>query len=313
MQLQRSPIGSQRDSTVDLYHITVCVCTYKRPLLLERLLDRLGRQETDGRFTYSVVVVDNDSLRSAERVIASFVAATGLPVEYHVESRQNIALARNKAVESARGDFVAFIDDDELPIERWLLRLFEACQEYGVDGVLGPVMPHFDEVPPKWVVKGRFYDRARYPTGFVIDGTKGRTGNVLLKAELFQPGVPAFRPEFLTGEDQDFFARMIACGRVFIWCDEAEAYEVVPPVRWKRSFMLRRALLSGATSLVGKADARDIARSLIAVPAYALWLPFTVPCGHAQSMRLLVKLFDHLGKLLALVGIKPVKNQYVTE
>jgi hypothetical protein len=30
-------------------------------------------------------------------------------------------------------------------------------------------------------------------------------------------------------------------------------------------------------------------------------------------MSLLIKLFDHLGKLLALVGINPVKAQYVTE
>jgi glycosyltransferase involved in cell wall biosynthesis len=314
MLLHRLTTAAQeRARATGPHHVTVCVCTYKRPLLLDRLLECLGRQETDGKFTYSVVVVDNDSRRSAESVVTSFASRGRVAVEYRLESRQNIALARNKAVESARAGFVAFIDDDELPIERWLVTLFDACQDYGVDGVLGPVMPHFDERPPAWVVKGGFYDRARYPTGFVIDGNKGRTGNVLLKADLFEQGATAFRPEFLTGEDQDFFTRMIAKGRVFIWCDEAEAYEVVPPVRWKRSFMLRRALLSGATSLVGKSDARDIARSLIAVPAYALWLPFTVPLGHAQSMRLLVKLFDHLGKLLAAVGIKPIKDQYVTE
>jgi hypothetical protein len=30
-------------------------------------------------------------------------------------------------------------------------------------------------------------------------------------------------------------------------------------------------------------------------------------------MALLVRLFDHLGKLLALVGINPIKEQYVTD
>jgi glycosyltransferase involved in cell wall biosynthesis len=313
MALERTAnVGEPSENPQRRHHITVCICTYKRPLLLDRLLERLVRQMTAGKFTYSVVVVDNDSRRSAEPVIVAFRGAA-LPIEYCVEPRQNIALARNKAVEAARGDFVAFIDDDELPIERWLLTLFEACQEHGVDGVLGPVMPYFDEAPPAWVVKGRFYDRARYPTGFVIDGTKGRTGNVLFKAHLFEPGVPSFRPEFRTGEDQDFFTRKIEKGSVFIWCDEAEAYELVPPVRWRRGFMLRRALLSGATSLVGKWDAFDIARSLVAVPVYALCLPLTLPLGHAHSMRLLVKLCDHLGKLLALMGIKLVREQYVTE
>src|SRR5205085_902502 len=101
-----------------------------------------------------------------------------------------------------------------------------------------------------WVVKGNFYDRASYPTGFVIDWKKGRTGNVLLKRHLFDADTPPFRPEFVTGEDQDFFGRMIDKGYVFIWCHEALAYETVPPIRWKRTFMLRRALLQGATSLV---------------------------------------------------------------
>ena len=41
-------------------HICVCVCTYRRPLPLKRLLLELNRQETGDSFTYSIVVVDND-------------------------------------------------------------------------------------------------------------------------------------------------------------------------------------------------------------------------------------------------------------
>ena len=37
-------------------HISVCICTYKRPIPLKRLLDSLKQQETGGLFTYSVVV-----------------------------------------------------------------------------------------------------------------------------------------------------------------------------------------------------------------------------------------------------------------
>jgi succinoglycan biosynthesis protein ExoM len=181
-----------------------------------------------------------------------------------------------------------------------------------VDGVLGPVKPHFDEEPPAWVVKGGFYDRASYPTGFVIDWRKGRTGNVLLKRHLFADGAPPFRPEFKTGEDQDFFGRMIEKGHVFIWCHEAVAYEVVPPIRWKRTFMLRRALLSGATSYV-TSSARDILKSVIAVPAYAIGLPFALLLGQHKFMSLMMRLFDHAGKLLAVVGVHPIKEPYVTD
>ena len=300
--------------TTGMPHISVCICTYKRPVLLARLLQDLGRQETGGLFTHSIVVVDNDQLKSAAAAVEAFASSSALRVTYCVETRQNIALARNKAVENATGDFVAFIDDDEIPPVRWLLTLYEACLAHGVDGVLGPVKPHFDEGTPAWVVKGGFYDRPTYPTGFVIDWTKGRTGNVLLKRHLFDSGEPPFREEFLTGEDQDFFGRMIDKGFVFIWCDEALAYEVVPPMRWKRSFMLRRAMLRGATSLVHPTfGTRDIVKSLIAVPAYTLALPFALILGQDRFMTLMVKLCDHTGRLLALAGVKAIKEPYVTE
>ena len=242
--------GAMRDATTS--HISVCICTYKRPHLLRRLLGELAGQNTGGQFTYSIVVVDNDQLRSAESVALDFAVRCPIPVKYCVEARQNISLARNKAVENATGDFIAFIDDDEYPTRSWLLTLFKTLNERNVDGVLGPVKPDFEQGAPKWVVKGKFYDRPTYPTGLVIDRQKGRTGNVLLKRRIFEADEPPFRPEFRTGEDQDFFGRMIQKGHVFIWCDEAVAYEVVPAIRWKRGFMLRRALLQGSSSFLNR-------------------------------------------------------------
>src|SRR5207245_10546140 len=49
--------------TNETKHITVCVCTYKRPHYLKRLLGELGNQDTSGLFTYSIVVADNDHLQ----------------------------------------------------------------------------------------------------------------------------------------------------------------------------------------------------------------------------------------------------------
>src|SRR6266436_5039410 len=249
--------------TNETNHISVCVLTYKRPDFLKRLLGDLAKQERGGRFTYSIVVADNDGQESAEALVSDFAAVAPVPVKYCVEAQQNISLARNRAIANATGDFIAFIDDDEFPEKRWLLTLFEACEKYDADGVLGPVKCHFDEKPPKWVITGRFYERPTYPTGFEIDWTKGRTGNVLLKRQILMGHAQLFRPEFRTGEDQDFFRRLIQKGHTFIWCNEAEAYEVVPPVRWNRTFILRRALLGGTISRLHPTfGALDIAKSV---------------------------------------------------
>jgi succinoglycan biosynthesis protein ExoM len=298
---------------IDNKYITLCVCTYRRPELLKRLLEDLREQETGGLFTYSILVVDNDHQESANAVVSEFAAGQKIHVDYYVQPEQNIALARNMAVEHATGDFIVFIDDDESPVRRWLLTLFEACIEHDADGVLGPVHPRYAVTPPQWVVEGKFYDRPTYPTGFVIDWRKGRTGNTLLKKEVFAGMAVPFRPEFRTGEDQDFFRRMIEKGYRFIWCNEAVAYEAVPAIRWNRSFMLKRALLRGYTSLAHPTFGMyDILTSALAVPAYALTLPFALTLGQGMFMSVLVKLFDHLGRLLGLVGINPVKDPYVT-
>jgi succinoglycan biosynthesis protein ExoM len=295
-------------------HICVCVCTFKRGALLERLLESLQNQRTEGRFSFSVVLVDNDAAESARTLVADFAARSVVPILYYVEPRRGIALARNQAVARAQGDFLAFIDDDEFPSPNWLLLLFTAIQTRRVDGVLGPVFPHFDEPPPDWVTKGGFYDRPSYPTGTIIHWRQGRTGNVLLRMKVFEGQTQPFNPAFVTAEDQDFFRRMIAGGRRFMWCHEAAAYEVVPPVRWSRSFVLRRALQRGKASL-GHPTSRfqSIGISLIAIPLYGVSLPFLLIWGHHCFMKYLVKVCDHVGRVLAALHLNPSMDKYITE
>jgi len=295
-------------------HISVCICTYKRPEFLKRLLSELRDQDTGGLFTYSIVIADNDQMRSGEPVALEFSASSTIPVKYCVQPRQNIALTRNKAIENTSGDFVAFIDDDEFPEKNWLLTLFKTCEEHNVEGVLGPVKRHFDEEPPKWIQKSNFYMRRINPTGSVVDWRESRTGNVLVRKQVFVAGEQPFNPEFRMGEDQDFFRRMIEKGHRFIWSADAVAYEVVPPTRWKRMYMIRKALLRGASAqLQPTCGPTSIAKSAVAVLVYAAALLPALLFGHHRFMTLLVKLCDHLGKLLAVVGINPIKEQYVTE
>jgi hypothetical protein len=295
-------------------HICVCICTYKRSEHLRRLLGELARQDTGGVLTYSIVVADNDHARSAEGVVSEFTATSAVPIKYCVEPQQNISRARNKAIQNAGGDFLAFIDDDEFPARTWLLSLFKTCNAYGADGVLGPVQRLFDEKPPEWIVKGRFYQRPTHPTGLVMRWNETRTSNVLLKKGILAALAQPFDPDFRTGEDQDFFRRMIDRGFKFVWCGEAVVYEVIPPVRWRGSFMLRRALLRGTVARLHPTfGVLQIAKSLIAVPVYVAALPFALAIGFHRFMTLLVKICDHLGKLLSCLGIELVKDPYVTE
>lgn len=292
-------------------HITVCICTFKRPVLLQRLLHELDRQVSDGQFSYSIVVADNDSEESARHVVSEFVKSSSLQTRYCIEPRQNIALARNKALECCTGEFVAFIDDDEIPDRDWLSNLFKACNKHEVAGVLGPVMPRFEHEPPRWVRRGNFFERPTHDTGYRIGMWEARTGNVLFASAILDGLIEPFRSEFGTaGEDIDFFRRMMERGFIFLWCNEAVVHEVIPPERCTRKYLLRKALLRGSNFLKHPAErGLNLSKSFVAIPMYVMLLPVLFLAGHHHFMKYLVKLCDHTGRILMLLGIQLVRER----
>jgi len=277
--------------------------------LLEKLLLELEKQQTEKYFDFSIIVVDNDKAESAKNTVEYFANYSQIVVKYYVEPEQSIALVRNKAIKMTKGDFVALIDDDEYPESRWLLNLYKAINNYKSDGVLGPVLPYFEEKPPDWILKGKFFDRPTHPSGHVLNWQNTRTGNALIRINVFKSDGKWFDPKFGSGgEDRDFFRRMIEKKIFFIWCKEAPVYEVVSTERCKRAVMLRRALLRGQlphfTSI-------DYIRSVLAILVYTLALPFLFILGHHLFMKYLISEFDHIGRLMSLFGIKLIKEKYI--
>ncbi len=277
-------------------------------MLLGRLLSKLDDQQTEGLFDYSAVIVDNDKSESARPVAEAAARTSRFCIGYHVEPEQNIARARNRAVENAKGDLIAFIDDDEFPMNDWLLNLFKARERFGADGILGPVRPHFEDDCPAWIPQSRLCERPSHDTGTVMPASETRTGNLLLKKEIFDDPDNRFDPQFgrTGGEDVWFFMKISAKGRVFVWCEEAAVYETVPPERWKESFYFKRAVRIGGLSgdevrtkgLPGPGLARVIAGSCY----YSIALPFALCCGKPVFMRHLVKGAYNVSFLLGYFG-----------
>jgi succinoglycan biosynthesis protein ExoM len=260
-----------------------------------------------------VVVVDNDRLQSARSIVSTFGEKTPVDITYVSEPEKNISLARNRAVQNARGMYMAFIDDDESPGKDWLLNLYNTCKMHNADGVLGPVIPRYEVEPPGWVVKGGLLRRKEFRTGTILRNSRDtRTGNVLLAMRIFNRVKSPFDVRYgrSGGEDTEFFRRMMGEGRIFVWCNEATVFESVPSERMKRSYFLRRALLRGAVA--GRSQSFSVlgtSKSILAFVLYTLSLPFLQLAGHHLFMKYLVKSCDHIGKLLATVGIDVVEER----
>lgn len=105
--------------------VSVVIATYRRPALLQRCLAALCAQRMDAS-AFEIIVADD----GCERRIAALVAALAarhrdVALRYTaVPHTQGPAGARNAGARLARGEILAFTDDDTIPSPEWV------CQGY---------------------------------------------------------------------------------------------------------------------------------------------------------------------------------------
>jgi succinoglycan biosynthesis protein ExoM len=293
--------------------VSVCIATYRRAGRLAALLDDLRQQQ---HLPDQVVVVDNDAARTALPVIRHF-SACGPPfaVDYDVQPERNIAMTRNRTVALARGDWVAFIDDDERAPQTWLRRLLDSAAKHAADGVLGPVEPDVPEWAPAWIRRGRFYEFPRLTTGDQVPLNRMRFGNVLLRTAYLRSERGPFDPRYglTTGEDGDLLVRLAKKGARIIWCDTACVSEPIEARRLSLGWLLRRAWSGGQEfahqslrgaygSVSWSSRTKLFARSLLqlAVAANLAWV--CLPLGRHCAVAWLIRASANLGKLTAFWG-----------
>lgn len=279
------------------------------------LLEVLQGQETADRFGYEIIVIENDLERLCEASVADAARTARIPIRYDCEPERNIALARNRAVRLAQGTLIAMIDDDETPVPDWLLRHYETLEASGAQGVLGPVVPVLPASAPAWLESSGVLDRPRHRTGHAIGTQDMRTGNALLRRPLFTRGDLWFDAALgrSGGEDSDFFARGVAGGHSFVWCDEAVVSEVVPPERWTPRFQLRRMWRSGTIRGQWIHDGRQswvlAWRGIVLLVGGVVALPVSLLAPTAWRMRLALKLAYFGGVVTAALGWPTLRHR----
>jgi glycosyltransferase involved in cell wall biosynthesis len=266
----------------------VCVPTFQRPDMLRRTLESLAGQR--GGASFAVIVVDNDSRKSAGvPVAASFLREGRLSGLCLIEKRQGNCHAINRAFREARSRFPSaryflMIDDDEIADAHWLDRMIAAARDQNADVVGGPVIPEFPPDAPVGVARHPIYWPAFSASGLVpmIYGS----GNCLISRRAFDKvDNPDFdlRYNYLGGGDTDFFTRCRAAGLVFYWEQSARIVETVPPERLQLGWILRRGLRIGAINFRIDQTRNRTPRGRIRLAAKNLAL---VPVSALRSLKL---------------------------
>jgi succinoglycan biosynthesis protein ExoM len=287
--------------------VSICIATYRRRYGIARLLDSLARLKLPDGVRAEVIVVDNDPASEPSHAPGADAYAP-LPLRWLREPRKNIAYARNLAVANARGEWLAFVDDDEVVDERWLAAYCERASEGDADGYFGPVLPRIEARPTSWL-DASFFERARFATGTRITNLGAHTCNAFVRRSLFRDA--RFDPSFgrSGGEDTALFRRLAARGSRFEWVDDAFVHEYVPAERHRPGWLTRRAFRGGCVHAqveheLGRVPSRSAAVTQAVAAAGALLLASAALLvgGRARSLRVALHASVQAGKAWGHLG-----------
>jgi succinoglycan biosynthesis protein ExoM len=223
--------------------VSICVITYNRPQGLKRLLKGLNKLTFDKVLLpqIEVIIVENSTKGIAQQVIATIKNDFQWPLKTDIEPKRGISYARNKCLSlaSPETDFIAMVDDDEVPKPNWLEELLLIQQQHNADIVTGPAISYLPKNTPSWIVKGGFFEREHHPTGEIRE--IAYTNNVLIRGEIIRKLDRIFDTRFaLTGgEDSELFMRLYSYNYKIVWADEAVVEERVSPSRTNLSWILK--------------------------------------------------------------------------
>jgi GT2 family glycosyltransferase len=209
---------------------TVVVCTRDRTASLAGCLPSLMRLEYP---RYEVVVVDNAPATEETAALVAAQYGTGARVRYVREERPGLSWARNRGLAEARGEIIAFTDDDVVVDPGWLAALAQAFASVpGAACVTGLTLPAELETPAQeWFQqfggfnKGRSFERQIYdlgdhrPNDPLFPYTAGRLGagvNMAYRASVLR-SMRGFDPVLgMLCEDIDACFRVIVAGGALV-------------------------------------------------------------------------------------------------
>jgi glycosyltransferase involved in cell wall biosynthesis len=169
--------------------VTVIVAAYNGEKFLRETLESLFAQDFD---SYDVVFVDDGSKDQTAEIARSF------PLRYLRQANQGLPAARNAGLAVAQGEFIAFLDDDDLlPPNKLSLQVGHLFDHPDTGCVLGRC---------EWIFEGI------EPPKLKRDPIFGEPGGIQFVTAMVRRHVleelGGFDPTYLYAEDRDLFVRM---------------------------------------------------------------------------------------------------------
>jgi glycosyltransferase involved in cell wall biosynthesis len=243
--------------------LDVLVATCERPRLLARMLDSLLDAPVPAGLDVHVTVVHNDTGDETRDTVAAFMPRFGGRLHYVYERRLGKSYALNAGIQATDGDLIGFLDDDEEIDVGWYAQVVHAFRDETVDFIGGRCLPRWGAVPPTWMpasyggVIGYVDDGDRVMVfgkdapGILMGGNAVVRRRTLDRTGEFLPALgPRPERQLMSGEDEDFYARLLGAGAHGLYVPGLKIYHWVPPERLTKQYYRRWCFWNGVSRSV---------------------------------------------------------------
>jgi glucosyl-dolichyl phosphate glucuronosyltransferase len=247
-------------------NLDVLVTTFERPQMLARTLESLQQAPIPVELSVHVTVIENTISGpsvDAAAVVETFAAQFEGRLTHIRERRPGKSHALNTGVQLTAGDLIGIVDDDEEVDPGWYAQIVHAFRNPDVDFIGGPSLPRWGAVPPSWMpasyrgVIGHVDDGDRVMVfgkdapGILMGGNTVIRRRVVERVGPYSPALgPTPRHRLMSGEDEDFYARLLTLGAHGLYIPGLKVYHFVPPERLTKKYYRRWCFWNGVSRSV---------------------------------------------------------------
>lgn len=221
------------------------------------LLERLRSQQWDTGGTsgqWEVLIVDNNSTDETATVVQQAQAKwlSDTPLRYCFEGTQGLAYARQRGVDEARGIWIGFLDDDNLPAHDWVAEAYQFAFAHPQAGAIGgQIHGDYAVPPPKQFKRIQSFlavrERGETPHRYQPDTLNLPPGAALVvRRDLWLQHVPRqlqlvgrVGGSYLAGEDYEALLHIAQAGWEIWYCPTMHTYHQIPDSRLQRDYLLK--------------------------------------------------------------------------
>lgn len=231
--------------------ISVIVCSRNRaqtlPLVLDSLLTSANVASTD----WEVLVVDNGSTDKTAPLCLSYQQKFPRHFRFLMEPKRGKSNALNRAVASARGQVLAFTDDDAVCTSDYLQAIRDVFRDNGIDAAQGRVLLECEGGRPDWMDDSFGLTLSLRDLGDEVTTLVGTLDgvNMMVRAEVFRK-IGGFCAELGPGavglwEDTEISLRMRKSGLHLVYAPRVLVRHHLPRERVTMAEVRKRYFVNG--------------------------------------------------------------------